>query len=127
MFDREGSGYLEAKELKKVLLNLGEQMSSEEVEDMLKVANLDQDGQLNYRRKFLLSYGPAYEILVCLFRFDIPQIPKVIWGRGHGFKSGPIVFISQAPGLQGVLLINYTSAAPMIFWYSSPFITWIWI
>ena len=64
MFDREGSGYLEAKELKKVLLNLGEQMSSEEVEDMLKVANLDQDGQLNYRRKFMQSYGPAYEILV---------------------------------------------------------------
>ena len=64
MFDREGSGYLEAKELKKVLLNLGEQMSSEEVEDMLKVANLDQDGQLNYRRKFLQSYGPAYEISI---------------------------------------------------------------
>ena len=64
MFDREGSGYLEAKKLKKVLLNLGEQMSSEEVEDMLKVANLDQDGQLNYRRKFLQSYGPAHEISI---------------------------------------------------------------
>ena len=62
MFDREGSGYLEAKELKKVLLNLGEQMSAEEVEDMLKVANLDQDGQLNYRRKFLQTYGSAYEV-----------------------------------------------------------------
>ena len=52
MFDKEGSGYIEAKELKKVLLNLGEQLTQEEVEDMLKVANLDQDGQLNYRRKF---------------------------------------------------------------------------
>lgn len=49
VFDREGSGYLEAKEFKKVLLNLGEQLTDEEVEDMLKVANLDQDGQLNYR------------------------------------------------------------------------------
>lgn len=48
VFDREGSGYLEAKELRKVLANLGEQLTEEEIEDMLKVANLDQDGQLNY-------------------------------------------------------------------------------
>lgn len=48
VFDREGTGYLDAKSLKHVLLNLGEKLDEEMVEEMLKEANLDADGQLNY-------------------------------------------------------------------------------
>lgn len=48
MYDQEGTGYIDGKQLKHVLLNLGEKLSEEEVEELLKEANLDSDGQLNY-------------------------------------------------------------------------------
>lgn len=51
MFDREGTGYLDAKQLKHVLVNLGEKLEDAEVDELLKEANLDADGQLNYTCK----------------------------------------------------------------------------
>ncbi|XP_053395923.1 calmodulin-like isoform X2 [Mercenaria mercenaria] len=48
VFDREGTGYLDAKQLKHVLLNLGEKLDEKEVDELLKEADLDADGQLNY-------------------------------------------------------------------------------
>lgn len=51
MFDREGSGYIDGKELRHALLNLGEKLTEEEVDDLMKEAGVDTDGQLNYSSK----------------------------------------------------------------------------
>ncbi|XP_074604479.1 calmodulin-like [Brevipalpus obovatus] len=48
VFDRNGDGYIEASELRHVMTNLGEKLTDEEVEDMIKEADLDGDGLVNY-------------------------------------------------------------------------------
>ena len=69
MFDKEGSGYLEAKELTNVLLNLGEKLTQEEVDDLLKEANMDADGQLNYTSMYriLVTCYWVYMYIYILF------------------------------------------------------------
>lgn len=48
MFDRDGNGYISANELKHVMCNLGEKLTESEVEDMIKEADVDADGMVNY-------------------------------------------------------------------------------
>merc|ERR1712070_804798 len=48
VFDRDKSGSVSASELKHVMCNLGEQVSNEEVEEMIKEADADGDGELSF-------------------------------------------------------------------------------
>jgi len=48
VFDQDGSGYISAQELKQVLENLGESLTDEEVDEMMKEADLDSDGQVSF-------------------------------------------------------------------------------
>ena len=48
IFDKDQDGYLTARELRQVMLNLGEKMTDEEIIEMIKEADLDGDGKLNY-------------------------------------------------------------------------------
>jgi calmodulin len=47
IFDKDNSGFISAEELKHVMLNLGEKLSQEEVDEMLKQANVKGD-KINY-------------------------------------------------------------------------------
>jgi len=47
-FDKDGNGFISASELRHVMANLGEKMTDEEVDEMIKEADLDGDGQINY-------------------------------------------------------------------------------
>jgi calmodulin len=49
VFDRDGDGNISTTELRMVMLNLGEKMSDEEVENMIREADEDGDGQVNYQ------------------------------------------------------------------------------
>ena len=49
VFDKDGNGFISAAELKHVIINLGEKLSEEEIEDMVKEADFDGDGQINYK------------------------------------------------------------------------------
>ncbi|XP_022247704.1 calmodulin-A-like [Limulus polyphemus] len=49
VFDRDGDGYISATELRHVMTNLGEKLTDDEVEDMIKEADLDGDGLVNYK------------------------------------------------------------------------------
>ena len=51
MFDKDGDGYTSATELKVVLTNLGEKLSDAEVDDMLKEADTNRYGQIDYTVK----------------------------------------------------------------------------
>lgn len=53
VFDRNGDGYISAPELRLVMTNLGEKLTDEEVEDMIKEADLDGDGVVSYDGEYL--------------------------------------------------------------------------
>ena len=48
MFDTDGSGKISSGELKKVMLNLGEQLTDEEIDEMIREADADGDGEVDY-------------------------------------------------------------------------------
>ncbi|XP_073005761.1 calmodulin-like [Typha latifolia] len=48
VFDKDQNGYISASELRHVMINLGEKLTDEEVEQMIAAADLDGDGQVNY-------------------------------------------------------------------------------
>lgn len=52
VFDRNGDGFISASELRHVMTNLGEKLTDEEVEDMIREADLDGDGLVNYDGKY---------------------------------------------------------------------------
>ena len=49
VFDRDGNGYVTSHELRNVLTSLCEGTSPEEVEEMIREADIDGDGQVDYQ------------------------------------------------------------------------------
>jgi len=47
VLDKDGTGFVSAADLRHLLTNLGDKLSGEEVDDMVRQANLDLDSQLN--------------------------------------------------------------------------------
>lgn len=47
-FDRDRNGLITAAELRHVMTNLGEKLTDEECDEMIKEADLDGDGMVNY-------------------------------------------------------------------------------
>ena len=59
VFDKEGNGFISVAELSHVMTNLlGEELTEEEVEEMIKEADVDGDGQVSYEdfKKIYLSF-----------------------------------------------------------------------
>lgn len=48
IFDRDGNGSIDAKELKYAMQNLGEKLTEKELQDMMREADVDGDGKINY-------------------------------------------------------------------------------
>ncbi|KAK3094114.1 hypothetical protein FSP39_024262 [Pinctada imbricata] len=48
LFDKNGDGYISAWELRLVMANLGERLHDHEIEAMLREADVDGDGVINY-------------------------------------------------------------------------------
>merc|ERR1711893_127997 len=51
-FDRDGNGYITAYEFRQVMANIGEQLNGPEIEFMIREADADGDGQINYEEFF---------------------------------------------------------------------------
>ncbi|XP_012853869.1 PREDICTED: calmodulin-2/4-like [Erythranthe guttata] len=48
VFDKDQNGYISANELRQTMINLGEKLTVEEVEQMVREADLDGDGQISF-------------------------------------------------------------------------------
>ena len=49
VFDKDGSGTISHAELKQVMEDLGENMTEQEIDNMIKDADTDDDGMVNYQ------------------------------------------------------------------------------
>jgi len=60
VFDKNGDGFITAIELKQVMMTLGEKLTDDEVNEMIREADVDGDGKVNYD-------GLYFYISLCLF------------------------------------------------------------
>lgn len=51
VFDRDGNGYITRDELKSAMEMIGENLTEEQLSEMLMLADLDMDGKINYEGK----------------------------------------------------------------------------
>jgi len=57
VFDRDGTGMISAAELRHVMTNIGEKLSDQEVDEMIREIEVDRDGQINYEDMVRLMCG----------------------------------------------------------------------
>ncbi|XP_062214630.1 calmodulin-like protein 4 isoform X3 [Phragmites australis] len=62
VLDKDKNGFISPTELRMVMTNLGEQMTDEEVEQMIKEADTDGDGQVNYDEFVLMMKNAERKI-----------------------------------------------------------------
>ena len=48
IFDKDGNGYVDAKEIRHVMVNLGERLSDDEMDEMIREVEINGDNQINY-------------------------------------------------------------------------------
>ena len=56
IFDKNGDGFISAPELRHIMTCLGESLTDQEIDEMIKEADVDGDGQINYEEfVFMMS------------------------------------------------------------------------
>ena len=67
VFDKDGNGFISAAELRHIMTNLGEKLTDEEVDEMIREADVDGDGQINYEEfvKVSIVTTPPVEAAHC--------------------------------------------------------------
>mgnify|MGYP002060945281 CR=1 FL=1 len=73
IFDRDGNGYIDAKELKQVVTRLGQVLTSDEADEFMLEADLDGDGKLDYNEFVRMMLQEAWSKKV---HFYYPQEKK---------------------------------------------------
>ncbi len=77
MFDKDGNGFISAAELRHIMTNLGEKLTDEEVDEMIREADVDGDGQINYvRQRRRDSAGPRHAPPPTVPRSDVLPRPR---------------------------------------------------
>ena len=51
VFDKEGKGYIESSNFRRIMTSMGEVMSPDEIDELIKEADKDGDGKINYEGK----------------------------------------------------------------------------
>lgn len=66
VFDRNGTGYVCAVELRHLMINLGEKLTEKEVDEMIREADMDGDGQINYAEFMYVAGCHVLSVDMCL-------------------------------------------------------------
>ncbi|XP_039610885.1 calglandulin-like [Polypterus senegalus] len=62
VFDKESKGYIDWDTLKYVLMNAGEPLNEEEAEQMMKEADKDGDGTIDYEEFVAMMTGDSFKM-----------------------------------------------------------------
>ena len=93
VFDKDGNGFISAAELRHVMTNLGEKLTDEEVDEMIREADVDGDGQVNYEGKTISIIGEQLRlsmncyVVVVFFCCCSAVIVVLCMKRSHGAKT----------------------------------------
>ena len=68
VFDRDNTGFITGPNLRVVMTNLGEKLTDEEVEEMIREADADGDGLINYQ-----GQHECHVIMSCLIGWGKPR------------------------------------------------------
>lgn len=60
LFDADGNGFIDRQEIKTALKVLGEELSEEEIQDILEEADLNKDGRLDFFEFCRVIRGPIF-------------------------------------------------------------------
>ncbi|XP_053431415.1 calmodulin-like protein 6 [Nycticebus coucang] len=63
VFDKEGKGYIDWNTLKYVLMNAGEPLNEVEAEQMMKEADKDGDGTIDYEEFVAMMTGQSFKLV----------------------------------------------------------------
>lgn len=69
VFDKDGNGFISAAELRHVMTNLGEKLTDEEVDEMIREADIDGDGQVNYEGESCFWFLGGFWVSSDFYRF----------------------------------------------------------
>lgn len=76
VFDKDGNGFISAAELRHVMTNLGEKLTDEEVDEMIREADIDGDGQVNYEGMHSFDYLDTFRFF---YNHSIDCLKQFIW------------------------------------------------
>ena len=85
VFDKDGNGFISAAELRHVMTNLGEKLTDEEVDEMIREADIDGDGQVNYEgNPYSAECSCHKEIFVIPLSNHVAavQLNQLFWNHG---------------------------------------------
>ncbi|KAK2162461.1 hypothetical protein LSH36_98g04005 [Paralvinella palmiformis] len=54
-FDQDGNGTISATEMREVMIKLGQDLTDEQIKEMISEADVDGDGQINYKGRCLVG------------------------------------------------------------------------
>ena len=66
VFDKDGNGYISAAELRQVMTNLGKKLTDAELDGMIRQADDDNDGQINYEEFVKVSFLRIHNLIFIL-------------------------------------------------------------
>lgn len=70
VFDKNGDGYISASELKSVMESLGEEMTDEQIHEMIREADTDGNGLIDYSEfMYVLLLGLYVCVCACTYLF----------------------------------------------------------
>mmetsp|Transcript_4219 Transcript_4219/g.15532 ORF Transcript_4219/g.15532 Transcript_4219/m.15532 type:complete len:198 (-) Transcript_4219:40-633(-) len=98
VFDKDGNGFISAAELRHVMTNLGEKLTDEEVDEMIREADIDGDGQINYEefvKMMMAKYLSFLSISMCDSNLQV--------NSGFDVNNGELSMVVFSPFSNGVL------------------------